>query len=347
MKKITLLLGAAMLFAGAANAQAPTNVYKGDVTRPVAAPSNTVPVNSEVKGASEGNFSSDYLSYSQDSYINQAGNGNNATVKQTDGRATRVNGGSSASIDQTGSNNTANQTQTLVNGSTYSVNGNAFSRSFSGATQAGTASQSDQVQTGGGFNKQVVMQGAGTTANRAIQTQSIDGSGHGAGNIATINQTNYAPAGTNSGSGNRAEQDQSGYNQNGLIDQESYKSFAKQTQRGGADGGLNGNDATIHQGAPGQANTALQIQSGVRNRARIQQGVFSGAMPPSADQNFARQTQSNQDNNADIFQGSSKNYAEQVQTGAANYSSMDQRNVSSAAYSTQSGNTNSAIVTQR
>jgi len=346
MKKLSIL-AAALLFAGAANAQAPTNQYQGVATRPVNVPTNPNTPNGEVTGTMTmpGGFNPNYQAYSQDSYINQAGNGNNATVDQTDGRmgANRANGGSTAVIDQTGNRNTANQQQTLVDGSNFSM-GVGEGRNFVKSTQAGTASQSDQKQTSGGYNKLVVLQGAGTTGNRAIQTQSIDGSGRGAGNQGTIEQTNYTGFGTSGGNGNRAEQDQSGYNQKALIRQESDNSFAKQTQRDGATTVTDGNSADIHQGLPGNKNTAIQDQTGVRNTARIQQGVDT--FPTGANNNFARQTQSNSDNQADIDQKSSNNYAEQIQTGMANYSRMSQSNVSSAAYSIQGGNNNSASVTQ-
>ena len=102
MKKYTIL-AAALMFAGAANAQAPTNTYQGIATRPVSTPTNPNGTNPTVAGASQGGYSADFNAYSQDSYINQAGNGNNATVNQTDGRSAgmRAEGGSTAIIDQT------------------------------------------------------------------------------------------------------------------------------------------------------------------------------------------------------------------------------------------------------
>lgn len=342
MKKLTIL-ASALLFAGAAYAQAPTNTYQGIATRPVNTPANTNSTNSEVTGASQGTYSMNYQDYSQDSYINQAGSGNNATVDQTDGRSSKANGGSTAILNQTGDNNSAFQTQTLT--TTPYSNGSGDGRNFMKATQDGSSSQSNQTQSGGGYNKLVVLQGANTTGNRAIQTQSIDATG-GDGNQGTIEQTNYAgssnPGVADRGSYNRAEQDQAGYNNKALIQQESFRSFAKQTQRGGTPNVPDGNSANIHQGDPNGSNTAIQDQSGVRNTARIQQGVSPGP----ANGNFARQTQSNEDNQADINQKSSNNYAEQVQTGMHNYSSILQENVASAAYTTQSGNNNTATVHQ-
>lgn len=340
MKKYTIL-AAALMFAGVANAQAPTNTYQGIAPRAARVPSPN-PANAPVAGASQGSFSSDFQDYSQDSYINQAGNRNNATVNQTDGRTSAAGGGSTAVIDQTGDDNTANQTQTLQNTTFSNDPASLGGRNFAKSTQAGSSSQSDQTQEGGGYNRMDVTQGAGTTGNRAIQTQRVVG-GQGDGNQASIAQTRFAVVG--GGSGNRAEQDQSGYNHIASISQESSNSFAKQTQRGGGANPISlGNSARIHQGDPGDRNTAIQDQEGTNNTARIQQGVSPGA---SADGNFAKQTQSNDGNQADIDQKSSNNYAEQVQSGMRNFSSMSQDNVSSAAYSTQSGNNNSATVTQR
>jgi hypothetical protein len=346
MKKFTIL-ASALLFAGAAYAQGPTNQYGGATQRAVTTPTNPNSANPQVNGASQGSYAPSYTSYSQDSYINQAGSGNYATVDQRDGRTPGVGGGSTAILDQTGNNNNASQTQLSVNTvySNSTLNGSfAGQRDFMRSTQAGSNSQTNQTQNGGVYNTMTVNQGVGTRANRAIQTQNIDASGFGAGNQARINQT--TAAGFAAASGNRAEQTQSGILQTAQIDQQGTNSFAQQTQAGGANV-LPNNSALIQQGAPGNANTAIQSQTGSVNAARIQQSVGAGN---AGNNNFARQTQSLNNNQADIIQRSSGNYAEQVQSGLAggggNYSSMDQSNVSSAAYSVQSGNNNSAIVVQ-
>lgn len=341
MKKLTIL-ASALLLTGAAYAQGPTNSsYRGYAQRPVNTPANAHGANAQVAGASQGSYSPNYSDYNQDSYINQAGSGNYATVDQSDSRAPRANGGSTAILDQTGNNNNASQKQTLVN-TTFSNSGATESRDFMKATQAGSSSQVNQTQGGGGFNTMNVTQGAGTTGNRAIQTQSVNSNNVGDGNQANIKQTKYATAG--GGSGNRAEQDQSGVLQTASIDQEASNSYAYQKQRGGIVG-RHQNSAYIHQGDPGNANTAIQSQNGVDNSARIRQSVSS-----TANNNYAKQTQTLTGNQADIEQKSSGNYAEQVQSGLAggggNYSSIDQSMVKSAAYTTQTGNNNSAYVVQ-
>lgn len=346
MKKLTIL--AAALFAtGTAYAQGPTNQYGGATQRATTTPTNPNSANAQVNGAAQGSFAPSYSSYSQDSYINQAGSGNYATVDQTDGRSPGVGGGSTAILDQTGNNNNAAQTQRSVNNAFTNptlLGSFAGQRDFMRSTQAGSNSQTNQSQTGGTYNTMTINQGAGTTANRAIQTQSIDASGYGVANQARINQT--TASGFAAASGNRAEQTQSGLLHTAQIDQQGTRSFALQTQSGNANT-LPNNSALIQQGAPGDANTAIQAQTGSVNAARIQQSVGAGN---AGNNNFARQTQSMQGNQADIIQRSSNNYAEQVQSGlaggGANYSSMNQSNVSSAAYSVQSGNNNSAIVVQ-
>lgn len=212
------------------------------------------------------------------------------------------------------------------------------------STQDGSNSQTDQTQAGGVFNTMNITQGAGTTRNRAIQNQRKDNSGVSDAQQAVINQTNAS--GFAAASGNRAEQDQTGLLNTAQIDQQGTRGFALQTQVSSANL-LPNNSALILQGAPGDANTAIQSQTGSANAARIEQSVGAGN---AGSNNFARQTQSLNGNQADIIQRSSSNYAEQVQSGLAggggNYSSMDQSNVASAAYSVQSGNNNSAIVVQ-
>ena len=336
MKKLTIL--AAALFAtGAAYAQGPTNQYTGWGQRTLPAPVNTHSANPTVNGANAGVPSNNYNSYNQDSYINQAGNGNYATVDQSDSRVPANNGGSTAILNQSGNNNNASQKQTLVL-STFSNSGAYGSRDFMKATQAGSSSQVNQTQNGGGFNTMNVTQGAGTTGNRAIQTQNVDAAGGGDGNQATINQVQYLGAG---GSGNRAEQTQSGVLETAQIDQQGTNGYAKQTQVGGTNGQVN--NSYIGQGAPGNANTAIQSQNGTNNTSRILQSVGAGN---AGSNNYALQNQTNNNNQADIIQNSSRNYAEQQQVGNSNYSSMTQSNVVSAAYSIQSGNNNSAIVVQ-
>jgi hypothetical protein len=296
-----------------------------------------------VPGASKGTYSTDYSQYSQDSYVSQTGTGNYATVDQvnTSGGTTY---GSTAILNQNGDNNKASQSQSAA-GDTRGL-GDYYTgdnRNFMRSTQNGSGSQTQQSQSGGSANVATILQDAGTSGNRAIQTQGLDATGTSNGNQAVINQTKYGGR-TGGGSGNYAEQQQSGLLQGARIDQEASNSYAKQTQRGvGDDGaGQNNNDAYIHQGDPGMRNTAEQTQDGTSNTARITQSVGS-----NASDNFAMQSQTGNGNQADISQSSNGNYAEQMQNGNGNYSSMSQSNVRSAAYSTQTGASNTAIVTQR
>ena len=345
MKSVSLL-AAALLIAGAANAQGPTNQYGGPSPHPINPPANLTVANKGVDGPKEGIPSNVYTDYSQDSYVNQVGNGNTATVDQMDYRSSKANGGSTAILNQTGDYNTATQSQTLTTtpfSNDVATNGG---RNFVKSTQAGTYSQSNQTQNGGGYNSAIVNQGAGTTGNRAIQTQNIDGTG-GDGNQATINQTYYqdnGPGGNpGSGSHNRAEQTQVGHNQGAEIDQESTNSFAQQTQSGGSLPPTTYNTAYIHQGEPGDANTAKQMQSGgSANAASIFQSVGS-----VANNNYAEQNQKGDGNQATIVQESNKNYAEQMQVGSGNVASTLQQKVSSASYISQNGMANMATVTQK
>jgi hypothetical protein len=336
MKKLNqhlLLAAAMMLMAGSAYAQGPTNQVKPNGPATPRTPTNSNSANPVVDGASAGSYNPSYASYSQDSYISQTGSNNVGTVDQRDGRSSTNGGGSSAVMEQTGNRNTATQTQSLSNIFFSNATGTG-SRNYVKTTQAGSNSQSDQTQNSGGYNTAIVLQGAGTTGNRAIQTQSVDpGNGYSDSNSALIRQTKSQAA--TSGSGNRAEQAQSGYYHIAQIDQESANSYAKQTQSGYSQ------SASIHQGDPGSNNTAMQTQTGSLNTALIEQSVGS-----TGSNNYALQNQSGYSNDASITQRSSNNYAEQQQSNNNNYSSMTQSNVASAAYSNQSGNANTAIVTQ-
>jgi hypothetical protein len=343
------LLAAAMLVAGVANAQGPTNTYQGAPIRTVAAPGAAPTAPGDVNTAgpngnnTKGTYSKSYGDYSQDSYVSQTGGNNYATVDQvnTVGAAQ----GNTAILNQNGNNNKASQTQsaTGVNNRGYSYF-TGDNRNLVRATQNGSNSQVQQSQTNGIANVATVFQGAGTTGNRAIQTQSADAAGTSAANQAQINQTKFAQ-GSGTGSGNYAEQVQSGLVQGARIDQEASNSYAKQTQRTGSDvaAGTNSNDAYIHQGDPGTRNSAEQLQDGTGNRARIQQGIGG-----TTNDSYAMQTQTGNNNRADIDQHSTTgSYAEQMQSNNNNYSSMTQTNVRSAAYSVQSGAANTAIITQR
>jgi len=268
----------------------------------------------------------------------QAGSTNYSLINQTDNRtgARAFNSGSSAYISQPAGSwlNNAYQTQTLDNTSNV-----AGGRNLLRATQAGTASQSDQTQTGGYSNTAEVNQGAGTSFNRAIQTQT-----GGNTNSALINQTDAASI-YGASSGNRAEQVQTGSDESAQIDQQGKFSYAKQTQSGFSD------HAYIGQGAPGMHNTAIQTQSGSENVARIRQSV--GAPAVGNDFNYALQKQTGYGDQADINQHGSHNFAQQEQAGSFagpdpnNESSITQSNNYNGAYTGQTGVTNTAIIVQQ
>ena len=348
MKKLNqhlLLAAATMLMAGTAYAQAPTNQYQGNPTRSLNAPTNSNPTPGDVTTAgpnsnnTKGSYSTSYGDYSQDSYVSQTGTGNYATVDQLS--TAGASRGNTAILNQNGNYNKASQTQSSTGAGQGFSSGyyTGSDRNFMRSTQNGSNSQTQQSQSSGFANSETVLQGAGTTNNRAIQTQGVNGSGPSVGNQAVINQTRYAVAG--GGSNNYAEQVQTGLLQGAQIDQEASSSYAKQTQKGGADQ-FHANDAYIHQGDPGTRNSAEQSQDGVGNVARIQQGIGG-----TTNNSYAMQTQTGTNNQADIDQHlTTGSYAEQMQTGTSNYSSMTQANVRSAAYSVQSGTANTAIINQ-
>lgn len=332
--KTLSIFAAAMVVATAANAQGPTNQFQR-ATRAIYAPEAPGAANTIAPATTAGGFAPAYSSYSQDSYIEQTGPNNYSNVNQTDGRAAgyAAGSGSSAIVSQTGSANNANQVQSLDASSNV-----AGGRNLVHATQAGTRSQSDQIQVGGATNLVRVEQGANTSDNRAKQTQN-----GGLNNDARITQTKYAGYATPN-TLNYAEQTQSGERHTALIEQQGNRSYAKQTQSG-----TYGNDAYIGQGSDGARNTAMQTQAGSYNNAAIRQSV--GTASGASHDNYAKQTQIGFGNQADITQRSSSNFAEQNQNNSAavyqnNNSQILQENVSSAAYTTQTGMQNTAIVHQ-
>ena len=357
MKKLNqhlLLAAAMMLMAGSAYAQTgpgpkPTNTYDGAPVRPVTAPGAAPTAPGDVNTAgpngnnTKGTYSTVYGDYSQDSYVSQTGSNNYATVDQVNTSGGTAYG-NTAILNQNGNMNKASQSQSS-SGDGRGFNGDisGANRNYMSATQNGSSSQTQQSQSNGFANRATILQGVNTTGNRAIQNQGADAGGASLANQAAINQTKYAQ-GSGIGSSNYAEQQQSGIYQGARIDQEGSNSYAKQTQRGGSgfvQNPANANDALIHQGDPGTRNSAEQSQNGVGNKARIQQSVGS-----TANDNYAMQTQTGNNNQADITQQSSGNYAEQVQSNSNNYSSITQSNVRSAAYSIQTGASNTAIITQ-
>lgn len=339
MKKLNqhiLLAAMALLTAGVARAQAPTNQLSHTPVAPTAPSAPQGPNNNTIGPGGTG-YSANRNDYVQDSYVEQASSSNYANVTQTDSRTgtARDNGaGSSASIVQTGTNNDAFQTQILDN--TSNVSG---FRNEVGAIQRGDRSKSTQTQTGGVYNTARVLQDVGSSNNQATQTQTA-----GRNNSASIGQSRN---GTDPNVNNTATQTQTGNDNSLAIQQQSQNSVATQTQGGSF------NSGGIYQGARGSNNTAVQNQNGTSNKARITQSV--GNPQENFDFNFARQTQdaSATSNSADINQRANHSYAEQIQTGTDNRSLITQgalgsdSNVRSAAYTTQSGTSNSVTITQR
>ncbi|UOQ98233.1 hypothetical protein MUN81_01770 [Hymenobacter sp. 5317J-9] len=348
MKKVTILAATLMALGFTANAQSQVSTASSPTRVPAFVPLTPYQYNAQnapVAGANAGTISganAQYGNYSQDSQIQQAGDNNQANVDQLDSRtsaggALASGSGSSATVSQlSGSHNTTNQKQTLLNESNVAGGRNVLSSS-----QSGSYSQVDQTQLGGNHNTAQAIQASGSSANLATQTQN-----NGTNKSAYIEQTG-------SSSGNRAVQSQTGASgsmaSNGgitaVITQKGSNSHANQAQSGTGVG----NDAGINQGL-GSANTALQTQNGSYLNASIDQSA--GSASGSVSSNYAKQDQTGVSNNASIVQRSSGNYAQQMQmdgnTGIVqnNTSAIMQSNVSSAAYTTQSGTYNTAVVTQ-
>lgn len=338
MKKLTIL-AAVLLVAGAANAQAPTNLGHRTLAAP-AGPAAPRPANAgpNTAGAGAGAYSMSPSAYSQDSYVSQSNTSNAAFVEQVDSRGT-ISGltGSSAAIVQTGTNGNAYQTQSL-NGTSSGTGRNVLE-----ATQDGNRNQFNQTQAGGFNNTGQVVQGSNTNNNQATQTQTA-----GNGNGARIVQTTYNVAPVVPSAGNIATQDQRGTTQKALIEQQGNQGTASQVQTGAS------NSAYIGQGSYGGHNSATQTQSGMSNKARSTQSV--NYPQANFDYNTSIQTQSGIDNSADISQRGHNGYAEQVQSGGGmgvgNISKIEQgrdgtnSNVSSAAYTMQTGTSNSVSIYQ-
>ena len=140
-----LLLAAAMLTAGVANAQSQVTTAPNTTRHTSFTPLAPNPGfrNATVNGAAAGTPLTNYDDYSQDSRVEQTGTHNYSTVDQHDGRGGLL-GGSSAVITQTGDNNNASQTQDLTAGSNV-----AGGRNTMLATQAGSLRLSAQSKTGG------------------------------------------------------------------------------------------------------------------------------------------------------------------------------------------------------
>ena len=329
MQKLTIL-AAAVLFAGAANAQQVStagSTYRSPAFTPLTPfTPGGVTHNAPVNGANAGSPAPTYNSYNQDSRVDQSGTHNEAVIDQVDARS-GATGGSTANLVQSGNFNTATQNQASAGNITAG-------RNTMYATQAGTRSQSNQSQYAVDHTAAQVSQDANSSANRAIQNQAS-----GTYQSAYIHQTG-------SSSGNRAQQSQVGGstpNVNGqmttVIEQQGLTSYARQIQSG------LGDDAGILQGV-GANNTAMQTQSGRYLNASIKQ---TGA---AASGNYAKQDQTGYSNNASIEQHSANNYAEQAQGNGTNAyqnntSVITQNNVSSAAYTSQTGGAfNTVVVTQ-
>ena len=330
MKNLTLI-AAALLVAGAANAQNPITSFTHAAETPETAVTNR-PSNNLGADQTAGAIRTLYSDYNQDSRVSQAGLGNYAGVDQSDTRnqsTLRANTGSSAIIDQTGTYSNAFQTQVLDASSNNTLGGQG--RNLLRSTQAGFHNQSTQTQTGGYYNTAEVAQGPTSSNNHATQTQT-----GGNENSARIQQHGTS-------SGNFAKQDQSGggTDNTALINQEGYNSYASQSQTVGTS-----NDMTANQGSRGTGNTSKQFQTGDENRANITQSTTT-----TGGDNYAEQNQKGYGDQASIEQQGSHSFAKQDQNGSFyadpnNESKITQSNVASAAYTTQSGYINTAVINQ-
>ena len=326
MNKLPLLLGAALLLAGSAHAQLRT--------LSVAAPTGVgvAPTIGATRGAAGAPAAPDRPAvgstspFNNDSYVQQAGTGQMATVSQTGG------GKNTADIDQTSAaagvgGNYASQKQESV-----SSNYNAPVDNQANIRQYGTGSTATQDQRGV-QNKALVQQGSAdhsTTASNNYASQTQRGpQANTNGNTANIQQNT-----TNSGSGNSATQTQLSYGSNLASSQQGSDNTSEQTQgpTGDSDHG------TVSQ--TGNGNYAKQSQTGSRDRAEISQ---------SGSSNQARQDQQGSDGDAKITQSTDGNFAEQLQIGGAsshNYAETTQYGNSSYSVETQTGSNNTVLVNQ-
>ncbi|MGY3088355.1 hypothetical protein ACVWYF_001388 [Hymenobacter sp. UYAg731] len=339
MKKLTLLLSAALLLAGAANAQVRTLTPAA----PSAVGANPNPVSQPTSAAGPVTLTGRPAlgstgAINNDSYVQQVGDGQMANVSQTG------TGRNTADIDQSPSlanvivpgadGNYASQTQ-VSTGSTASGDQN---RAYIG--QFGATSTAIQEQTGT-RNQAAIRQGNkagnigfGVLSGNDYASQKQTGND----NKATIAQNTTIGISNNS-----ATQEQKGNGNNASASQEAQNHTSVQKQGGIGGGTGNNNNATVTQRGLNQY--ASQDQQGNGNLASITQQTLLTA------NNQALQAQTGDFNRATITQSTSNNVASQMQSGGnSNYAETIQGGnlLRDSAYSmtTQQGSNNTAVVHQ-
>ncbi|MBF9223265.1 hypothetical protein [Hymenobacter ruricola] len=337
MKKITFLLGAALLLAGTANAQlryAPTTSGISSVGTSPGAATRTASNN---PGATARPDLGTTTTINNDSYVQQIGDGQMANVSQTG------TGRNTADIDQSPSllNNVAS-----ANGGNYA----SQVQKSTGSTASGDQNQANIRQHGGGStatqdqegirNIAVIQQGnksgnlgAGVLSGNDFASQKQKGND----NTAKILQNT-----TRGISNNSATQDQNGNGNNALASQE-YQDNTSVQKQGGINGTTgNNNQASVIQKGLGQY--ANQNQEGNSNLATINQSTVLSAY------NQGIQLQRGNSNQAAIQQSTSNNFTSQSQIGNNNFAETVQSGnlLRDAAYNviTQQGNNNMATVHQ-
>jgi hypothetical protein len=337
MKKFTILLGSALLLAGAANAQS------GPRTLSVAAPAGvgTAPGQAPTRGASTAPAATARPALgaagtiNNDSYVQQVGSNQMANVTQTG------TGRNTADIDQSpsggnqlagnGGGNYASQVQ-------RSVAGNAGDQNQANIRQHGATSTATQEQEG--IRNQAAIQQGRNTGNLGLGVPSSNDYASqkqiGNDNKARVLQNTTVPYSNNS-----ATQEQLGNANNAYASQQGQGHMATQKQAGTGGGTGNDNNASVSQAGANQY--ASQEQLGNGNKASVSQETLLSA------NNQAIQAQTGDNNRALVNQSTSNNYANQTQTGNGNYAeTMQGGGGLNAGWSTitQQGNGSSAIVRQ-
>ncbi|MFD2719440.1 hypothetical protein ACFST9_11990 [Hymenobacter monticola] len=340
MKKLTLLVGAALLVS-AAHAQVRTSA---PTTNPTAPTTRTAPTTAMTAAGTPqaiarpavGGATSATSPIDNDSYVQQVGDNQQAVVSQTG------TGRNSADIDQSPSsvvssatgairdNNFASQTQ-------VSTGTKASARNVAVIGQHGATSAAIQEQNGTGNVGQISQGGMGVHSedNYAKQTQSASGNSAKIDQNTTTSSNAGNPAGDNS-----ATQTQTASNNRAYVNQLYYNNVSEQSQSGES------NSATATQW--GHDNYVKQDQSGSSNKASISQRASSGL---GAEKNQAIQIQSASSGDAIIAQKTANNFASQNQSGGiGNYADTYQGGItgtnSSYSVSTQTGSNNTVYVTQ-
>ncbi|MFD2719439.1 hypothetical protein ACFST9_11985 [Hymenobacter monticola] len=351
MKKLTLLVGAALLVS-AAHAQVRTSA---PTTNPTAPTTRTAPTTAmTAAGTPQAIARPDRATAStidNDSYVQQVGDGQQAVVSQTGtGRNTAdiqqspsglstllpgVNGGNFASQTQVSTGSKASADQNIANIRQYGITSAAIQEQ-GGIRNTAVIQQGSRVPNG--------QFGIGTASQHDYASQKQTGND----NMGQIYQNN-----TNGISDNSATQDQKGNHNNAMATQDFSNHISVQKQGGAAGGTGDYNNASVAQ--KGQSNYASQDQQGSYNKAKITQNAPTTSVLASyfngVGNNQATQLQVGNNNEGIIDQSTSYNYASQSQTlGNNNYAETLQRGTNgiNSAYSTvtQQGSNNTAVVHQ-